>query len=477
MAKVSAQPAKGTRDYLPAAVRQRQYAISIIRQVYEAHGFEPLETPALERLDALSGKYGEEGEQLMFKVLLRGQPLVQGIEQAAALLTQPGAVVEGRSGKTAPGAPALLADLGLRYDLTVPLARAYAAHQAELPPVFKRYQIQPVWRADTPGKGRYREFFQCDLDVVGSTSMLVEAEIAGAAVECLSRLGFQEFNLRTNHRGLLKALVDKAGLAPHQEVDAITAIDKLDKVGVEGVERELGERGVGEEPRKALLGLIAGGVGGGAPGAAGVGSGVTLERVAEFLRGHAAGEKAVGELRQFIELAGDTAAGARVRFDVSLARGLGYYTGTIFELVSPRFAGSIGGGGRYDGLIGLFLGREVPACGFALGFERLLLLMEEGGLYPPNLGALHLVLGSTSDSDGGALLRASRELRAAGLSVSMSPRAEKPGKLRKSAEDRGAPFAAWLEAGQFQLWQRDGDSTERGLDAAGLVKLLTERTR
>jgi histidyl-tRNA synthetase len=476
MAKVSAQPAKGTRDYLPAAVRQRQYAISIIRQVYEAHGFEPLETPALERLDALSGKYGEEGEQLMFKVLLRGQPLVQGIEQAAALLAQPGAVIEGRSGKTAPGAPALLADLGLRYDLTVPLARAYAAHQAELPPVFKRYQIQPVWRADTPGKGRYREFFQCDLDVVGSTSMLVEAEIVGAAVECLVRLGFEEFGLRTNHRGLLRALVEKAGLGPHQEVDAITAIDKLDKVGVAGVERELSERGVDEGPRQALLGLIAGSSAGGGSAAGGDG-GVTLERVAEFLRGHAAGEKAVAELRQFIELASDTAAGGRVRFDVSLARGLGYYTGTIFELVSPRFGGSLGGGGRYDGLIGLFLGREVPACGFALGFERLLLLMEEAGLFPPNLGALHLVLGATSDADGAALLRASRALREAGLAVSMSPRAEKPARLRKSAEERGAPFAAWLEGGSFQLWQRDGDSTVRGLDSAALTRHLVERTR
>jgi histidyl-tRNA synthetase len=467
MAKVSAQPPKGTRDYLPAVLRQRQYAASIIRQVYEAHGFEPLETPALERLDALSGKYGEEGDQLMFKVLLRGQPLVQGIEQAAAHLQQPGAVIEGRSGKTAPGAASLLADLGLRYDLTVPLARAYAAHQAELPPVFKRYQIQPVWRADTPGKGRYREFFQCDLDVVGSTSMLVEAEVAGAAVECLSRLGFEEFQLRTNHRGLLRALVEKAGLGPHQEVDAITAIDKLDKVGAEGVEAELRERGVAEGPRQALLGLVAGGDGGGA----------TLERVTEFLRGHAAGEKAVAELRQFIELSGDTAAGSRVRFDVSLARGLGYYTGTIFELVSPRFGGSLGGGGRYDGLIGLFLGREVPACGFALGFERLILLMEEAGLFPPNLGALHLVLGATSDAEGAALLRASRALREAGLSVSMSPRPEKPARLRKAAEERGAPFAAWLEGGQFQLWQRAGDAMLRGLDAAALAQHLLERTR
>jgi histidyl-tRNA synthetase len=463
MAKVSAQPPKGTRDYLPAAVRQRNYAISIIRQVYEAHGFEPLETPALERLDALSGKYGEEGDQLMFKVLLRGQPLVQGIERAAAHLGEPGAVIEGRSGKTAPGAAALLADLGLRYDLTVPLARAYAAHQAELPAVFKRYQIQPVWRADTPGKGRYREFFQCDLDVVGSTSLLVEAEVAGAAVECLARLGFEEFALRANHRGLLKALVERAGLAPHQEVDAITAIDKLDKVGVEGVERELAERQVGEASRRALLDLVAGGA--------------TLERVGEFLRGHAAGERAVADLRQFLELSASTAAGSRVRFDVSLARGLGYYTGIIFELSSPKFGGSLGGGGRYDGLIGLFLGREVPACGFALGFERLLLLMEEGGLFPANLGALDVVLGATSDDAGGALLAASRELRAAGFAVSMSPRAEKPGKLRKAAEDRGAPFAVWLEGGQFQVWRREGDATARGLDVSALVKHLTEPAR
>ncbi len=463
MAKVSAQPPKGTRDYLPSAVRQRQYAISIIREVYEAHGFEPLETPALERLEALSGKYGEEGDQLMFKVLLRGQPLVQGIERAAAHLLEPGAVVEGRSGKTAPGASGLLTDLGLRYDLTVPLARAYAAHQAELPPVFKRYQIQPVWRADTPGKGRYREFYQCDLDVVGSTSTLVEAEVAGAAAECLERLGFSDFTLRANHRGLLKALVERAGLAPHQEVDAITAIDKLDKVGVEGVERELTERQVAEAPRRALLELV--------------GGGATLERVAEFLRGHAAGERAVGELTSFIALSQETAAGPHVRFDVSLARGLGYYTGTIFELASPKFGGSLGGGGRYDGLIGLFLGREVPACGFALGFERLLLLMEEGGLFPADLGALDVMLGSTTEAGAPLLLRVSRELRAAGFRVSMAPRPEKPGKLRKAAEERGASYAIWLEDGQFQLWQRQGDTTLRGLDSQALSNHLKERAR
>src|SRR5688572_5605480 len=188
MAKASAQPAKGTRDFLPVDVRRRAYVTGIIRAVFERYGFEPLETPALERLDALLGKYGEEGDQLLFKVLLRGQPLVEGIRGAAAHVAEPGRLVHSRSGMTAPGAEPLLSDLGLRYDLTVPLARVYAAHQGALPAVFKRYQIQPVWRADTPGKGRYREFFQCDVDVVGSASLLVEGDVLGAAAESMRKL-------------------------------------------------------------------------------------------------------------------------------------------------------------------------------------------------------------------------------------------------------------------------------------------------
>jgi histidyl-tRNA synthetase len=458
MAKQNAQPPKGTRDFLPAAVRQRQHAISVIRQVYEAYGFEPLETPALERLEALSGKYGEEGDQLMFKVLLRGQPLVQGIESAAAHLAEPGAVIEGRSGKTAPGAATLLADLGLRYDLTVPLARAYAAHQAELPAVFKRYQIQPVWRADTPGKGRFREFYQCDVDVVGSTSLLVEAEVAGAAVECVQRLGFSEFSVRLNHRGLLRAVVERAGLGPHQEVDAITAIDKLDKVGRDGVDRELAERGVADAPRRALLDLLEGGA--------------SLERVAQFLAGHAAGEQALLELRRLLELSQETAAAGKLRFDLALARGLGYYTGCIFELASPKLGGSLGGGGRYDGLIGLFLGRSVPACGFALGFERLLLLMEEGGLFPADLAGLDVLLGATSEDAAAELLSVARELRSHGLEVSLLPRAEKPGKFRKAAEDQQARHALWLEGGRLHLWTRDGDTTLRDLERPALLAQL-----
>jgi histidyl-tRNA synthetase len=235
-------------------------------------------------------------------------------------------------------------------------------------------------------------------------------------------------------------------------------------VGEAGVDAELAERQVPLEARRALLELVAGGA--------------TLPRVQSFLAGHAQGEQALGELSSFLDLSSETAAAAHVRFDVSLARGLGYYTGCIFELATPKFGGSLGGGGRYDGLIGLFLGRQVPACGFALGFERLLLLMEEGGMFPENLSGLDVVLGMTGEADGAALLAMSRGLRGAGLRVAMTPKAEKAMRLRKAAEDRGAAFALWLEGGAWQLWQRHGDSTQRALpDADSVLALLKERAR
>jgi histidyl-tRNA synthetase len=296
------------------------------------------------------------------------------------------------------------------------------------------------------------------VDVVGSTSLLVEAEVASAAVECVQKLGFTEFKLRLNHRGLLRAVVERAGIAAEQEVDAITAIDKLDKVGQEGVDRELSERGVSEAGRSSLLELLSGGA--------------TLERVAQFLSGHAAGEQAIADLRRMLELSQDTAAAGRLSFDLALARGLGYYTGCIFELASPKFGGSIGGGGRYDNLIGLFLGKQVPACGLALGFERLLLLMEEGGLFPPDLAALDVLLASTSEDGAAELLLAARELRALGLRVSLLPKPEKPGKLRKTAEEQQARHAIWLESGRFQVWTRAGDVSARDLDRSALVQRL-----
>jgi histidyl-tRNA synthetase len=461
MGKANTQPAKGTRDLLPLDVRQRSYVTAIIRDVFERYGFDPLETPALERLDALLGKYGDEGDQLLFKVLLRGEPLVHGLRKAAEHITDPAHLVHGRSGATAPSAEPMLADLGLRYDLTVPLARVYAAHQDKLPPVFKRYQIQPVWRADTPGKGRYREFYQCDVDVIGSTSLVVEAEVVGAAAECLRKLGFARFEIKLNHRGLLRALIQHSGIDAANEIAAIVAIDKLDKIGPDGVARELESRGIAPDARTRLLSLL--------------GERADLAHLEQSLASHPAGMQALSELRQVLELAKLTPASGHLRFDVSLARGLGYYTGCIFEIAVEDLAGSLGGGGRYDNLIGMFSGRDVPACGLALGLERILLVMAERGMYPASLAQLDVIVGAASDDKLPAALELCAELRNAGLRVDLRPNAMKPGKLRKHADDLGVGAAVWIEAehvGHASLWTRADQQTHRDVGNAGIAALI-----
>src|SRR5712691_9048957 len=215
MSSAKTQPARGMRDFLPADVRKREYVIGVIKEVYERYGFEPLETPAVENIETLMGKYGEEGNQLIFKILKRGE--------------------HEKTGE---------ADLALRYDLTVPLARVVAQYQNELPKFFKRYQIQPVWRADRPARGRFREFYQCDADVLGSRSMVVEAELIAAASDALVALGFNDFTIRLNHRQILSGILDQAGVAPEQHDDALVTLDKMEKTGAEGVARELSARGI-----------------------------------------------------------------------------------------------------------------------------------------------------------------------------------------------------------------------------------------
>ena len=227
----STNPARGMRDFLPAEVRKRHYVINIIKQVYESYGFEPLETPAVENLETLTGKYGEEGSQLMFRILRRGDKL--DLENAKSVKD--------------------LADLALRYDLTVPLARVVADKKNELPKFFKRYQIQPVWRADRPAKGRFREFYQCDVDAIGSTSMVVEGELISAVSRILRTLGFEDFKIRVNHRGILRDLLETTGVPADKHADVLVAIDKLDKVGREGVASELSGRGVPDEAAEAIL--------------------------------------------------------------------------------------------------------------------------------------------------------------------------------------------------------------------------------
>ncbi len=467
MTKLVTTPAKGSRDFLPRDVRQRMYVTGVIREVFESHGFAPLETPAFERLETLLGKYGEEGDQLLFKILLRGEPLVKGLRQANAYLAEPNAIVHGRSGETAPGAEPMLADLGLRYDLTVPLARVYAAHQGKLPAVFKRFQIQPVWRADTPGKGRFREFYQCDVDVVGAPSNVVEAEVAGAAAECLVRLGFKDFKLRLNHRGLLRAIVEHAGIPTALEGEAIVAVDKLDKIGAEGVERELAGRGITESSAKKLLAIIS--------------EAKTLTGLRSVLTGSERGQRAMDEIERVLDFASVTAAHPYLTFDATLARGLGYYTGCIFEIAVADLAGSLGGGGRYDGLIGMFLGKDVPACGFSLGLERILVVMEERGMYPEGLQQqLDAVLAPVEERDMKAALALCEQLRSHDLRVDLMPKAMQPGKLRKHVDDQGLGAAVWVEPGgseRASVWTKaDGQTRKDQLPAAIAALLAGQRS-
>src|ERR1043166_4030117 len=384
------QPARGTRDFLPDDVRRREYVVRIVREVYERYGYEPLETPAFENIDNLMGEEGEEGNKLIFKILRRGE--------------------HEKSGE---------ADLALRYDLTVPLSRVVAEYQGKLPALFKRYQIQPVWRADRPARGRFREFYQCDIDAIGSTSPVVDAEILGAVAEILSTLGFEDFVIRLNHRQVLTALLDEAGVPPAQHADALIALDKLDKIGVDGVAKEFVTRGIAESA--------------GAKARTFFGS----ADPAAILPGHAA----IENLATIVRLAGETPAAGRLRLDPSLARGLSYYTGAIME-IAVEGIGSLGGGGRYDNLIGMFLGRDVPACGFSLGLERLIVVMTERNMFPPAVargGVDILVTIWNADARGDALALAG-DLRRAGLRVDVYPEADKLGKKLKYASSRSVPF-------------------------------------
>ncbi|MBK6685926.1 MAG: histidine--tRNA ligase [Deltaproteobacteria bacterium] len=462
--KAETKPPKGTRDFLPVDLRRREHVVGVIKRIYEAHGFQPLETPTFERLETLLGKYGEEGDQLVFKVLHRGQPLVDGIRQAGQHLLEPGAVVVGRSGETAPAAEKLLADMGLRYDLTVPLARVVAEYQGKLPPVWKRYQIQPVWRADTPGKGRFREFYQCDVDVVGSNSPLVEADVISAVAECLRELGFKDFEIRLNHRGLLRAFVEHSGIPLALESAAIVAVDKLDKVGREGVTAELGAKGISAESAEKLLGLVLGER--------------PIAELKQALAGHEGGQKALAELETVLGLVRSTPAQEHLVFNATLARGLGYYTGCIFEIAVKDLAGSLGGGGRYDGLIGMFSGKDVPACGFSIGLERILVVMEERGMFPGQLGAVDVVVAADKDVDGAAgQLQVAAQLRQAGLRVDLNVRSASPGALRKAADESGVPCVVFVGAdlGVVKAWHKQVPGPESSVSISDLAQWIRSR--
>jgi len=385
------------RDFLPVDVRKREYVIGIIKQVYESYGYEPLETPAVENIETLMGKYGEEGNQLVFKILKRGEKLAQSASFSSSERDESRSLND-------------LADLALRYDLTVPLARVVADRRNELPKFFKRYQIQPVWRADRPARGRFREFYQCDVDAIGSSSVIVEAEIITAASDILDRLGFDDFVVRINHRQLLSQMASDAGIS--NENEAFVALDKLDKIGVEGVKNDLLSRGIDGATAGKFLSSVTGDV-------------------------------TFPELNRVIALCNSP----RVKIDPSLARGLSYYTGTIMEINVPDIAGSLGGGGRYDGLIGMFGKEQIPACGFSLGLERILVVMDERGMFPPEIAesrAADVMVTIWNDETIPDSLRLADDLRKQNLRVLVYPEADKLGKQVKYADSTGVPFVCLL---------------------------------
>jgi histidyl-tRNA synthetase len=392
------------RDFLPEDVRRREYVVGIIKDVYDRYGFEPLETPAAENIETLLGKAGDEANKLIFKILKRGEHEASG-----------------------------QADLGLRYDLTVPLARVIAEYQSKLPRFFKRYQIQPVWRADRPARGRFREFYQCDIDSVGSTSPVVEAEQIAAVAEILTRLGFDDFVIRINHRRFIAAWLNQVPVPLDRHADVLITIDKVDKVGKEGVAKELADKGYSAGQITGITAWI----GAHHPPQ-------WLETIEPKFAD--AGDTGIQNLREIFRLTSNSKAADRLRIDPSLARGLSYYTGAIMEINVKDLPGSIGAGGRYDNLVGMFAGTDIPACGFSLGLERILVVMQERGMFPADVDRSSVdVVVAALDKDAQVLaMETALELRESGqLRVDLYPDvAKKMDKVFKHVDQRRARFIA-----------------------------------
>ncbi len=349
---LSKKPVTGMKDILPNEMQIRDYVISVIKETYGKFGFTPIETPCVENIENLSNKQGGENEKLIFKILKRGEKLK--LETAA-----------GEND---------LVDGGLRYDLTVPLVRYYSNHANELPSPFKALQIGNVWRAERPQRGRYRQFMQCDIDILGEPSNLAEIELILATTTTLGRLGFRNFQIRINERRILKAMASYSGFAQEDYDSVFITLDKMDKIGLDGVEAELLEAGYEKECVDSYLSLFRG------IREAQDGLAYLADRLGTCL------DEGVKEnLQEIMDSVRATKASQfELVFDPTLVRGMSYYTGTIFEVAMPEFGGSCGGGGRYDKMVGKFTGNDVPACGFSIGFERIILLMLENGFQVPS---------------------------------------------------------------------------------------------
>ncbi len=419
---------KGTRDFTPEQVSKRYYIFDTIKKVFIKYGYQPIETPVMENLSTLTGKYGEEGDKLLFKVLNNGDFLKKADKQALA---------ENNSVKLISS----ISKRGMRYDLTVPFARFVVMHQNEISFPFKRYQIQPVWRADRPQKGRYQEFYQCDVDVVGSDSLMYEAELVQIYDEVFATLGINA-EIKVNNRKILEGIAEAAGIAD-QFMDMTMAIDKLDKIGIEGVRKDLAGRGITEaaiDKIETMLGVT------------------TLGPLKELFADSPTGLKGIEELEEFHNYFDLKAPTNDVVFDITLARGLSYYTGCIFEVKSKDVKmGSIGGGGRYDDLTGNFGLKNVSGVGVSFGAARIFDVMEELDLFPKERGdSLKLLFVAFDDMTHKHAFDCLNKVRAAGINADLYPSPAKMKKQMKYANDRKAPFVAVIgsnemEAGKVQL--------------------------
>ena len=351
---LSKKPVNGMKDILPAEMEIRDYVTSVIKDTYRSFGFTPIETPCMENIANLSNKQGGENEKLIFKVLKRGEKL--NLETAKE--------------------EADVVDFGMRYDLTVPLSRFYANHANDLPTPFKALQIGSVWRADRPQRGRYRQFTQCDIDILGEPSNLAEIELITATTTTIGRLGFKNFEIRINERRILKAMAAYSGFEEKDYDSIFITLDKMDKIGLEGVATELGEEGYAKESIDKYLELFEL-----LKDRKDVAEGVAFlkDKLGDFL------DQEVADSLTEIATAVNATKNAEFTlvFDPTLVRGMSYYTGTIFEIAMPELGAACGGGGRYDKMIGKFTGNDVPACGFSIGFERIILLLMESGFKIP----------------------------------------------------------------------------------------------
>ena len=418
---------QGTRDFSPAEVRRRQYILDILRQIFELYGFQPLETPAMEQLETLMGKYGEEGDRLIFKVLNNG--LHEKKDAAMEKLQEAWSTMSSR-----PFSSPLVTERALRYDLTIPFARYVVMHQQDIAFPFRRYQMQPVWRADRPQRGRYREFWQCDCDVVGSNSLLNEAELLAIYRKAFDTLGIPLVSVKINSRKLLAALAIACG-ASDQMMDITIALDKLDKIGWEGVSTELIRKNISESGIATIQKVIA------IQGS----NEDQLQELEQQLGGSELGQQGIAELRNTLRLHAQLADPdwqSELRIDISLARGLNYYTGIIMEVTTAAVKmGSIGGGGRYDDLTGLFGLKGISGVGISFGLDRIYDVMEELGLFPVALssGAKVLILNSGSDAELYEI-QLLQQLRNAGIKAELYPDPAKLDKQLKYANRRSIPF-------------------------------------